>query len=397
VAGQGGLGHSAVPDGQQWAFADSELRGVALRRVTLERSQPANFRVVVAQTVRDRVELLREILVLSVVPQLLLLGLLGVWMHNVIGRELQPLEQLQRAVDQRGSRDLQPLGVQTNTRDMARLTSSFEALLARIHEAHVSQREFTGNVAHELRTPLAGIRSLAEFGLQDSQAQVPLMQLQLRRILSSTERASHLIDQLLALALADEMREGLPLAPVAADELLREMLLALLPRADALGVDWGATGLDTPTGVLGSAALLEGLVGNLLDNALRYGRPAPGVQQRVTLELTLIPGTDAGPTGAAEVLIAVTDNGPGMDESQRQQVRQRWAQGAEGQRVGEGSGLGLAIAARYAALLGGRLLLDAAVPGPGLRAAVVLKQAPTPAGDARAAGLLHGAAAAGSR
>ncbi len=397
VAGQGGLGRSDVPDGEIRAFADTEQRGLALRRVTLDRTLPAPFTVVVAQTVRDRVELLGQLLVLSVMPQVLLLGLLGLWTRNAIGRELQPLEQLERAIEQRGSRDLEPLGVVANTTDLARLTAAFDALLARIHEAHAAQREFTGNVAHELRTPLAGIRSLAEFGLREGPMQAPLlqaplMQAQLRRILTSTERASHLIDQLLAMALAEEMREGLPLVWLAADEVLRELLLALLPRADALGIDLGANGLDVSTVVRGNRALLEGLVGNLLDNALRYGKPGPGLQQQVTLELLRVPltqGTGASvntalatharddAANAFEVWIAVTDNGPGMDDAQRQQVRQRWAQGAEGQRVGEGSGLGLAIAARYAQLMGGRFVLESAAPGPGLRAAVALPHTPS--------------------
>jgi signal transduction histidine kinase len=189
-------------------------------------------------------------------------------------------------------------------------------------------------------------------------------QAQLRSIEASQERASRLVDQLLALALADEARDSLPLAPVMLDDLVRACVLAFLPRADAADVDLGAVGLDAPVPVMGRIELLEGLLNNLVDNALRYGLPADGTPARITVELT---------HGADEVVLSVVDNGPGMEPRQRDQLLRRWAQGEAGQRLGEGAGLGLAIVARYAALLGGRFTLLPAVGGAGLRASVTLQ------------------------
>jgi two-component system sensor histidine kinase TctE len=185
---------------------------------------------------------------------------------------------------------------------------------------------------------------------------------------TSEARASHLVDQLLALALADEARDSLQLEPLAIDTLVQDLLLRLLPRADAAGVDLGAEGLEQPLRAMGTVALVEGLLGNLVDNALRYGRPtAPGVTPRVTV---------AAHPQNGELLLTVTDNGPGMEPGQQQRVLERWAQGRSAAEQGTGSGLGLAIVARYVALLGGRLSLRPVSVGTGLRVSVWLRGVP---------------------
>jgi len=160
-----------------------------------------------------------------------------------------------------------------------------------------------------------------------------------------------------------EARDSLQLEPVALDELVRRSVLMFLPRADARGVDLGAVGLDSPVQVQGSVALLEGLLNNLIDNALRYGRPPDGAPPRVTVELR---------REAHEVELSVSDNGPGMALTHREVLLRRWAQGEAGAKLGEGAGLGLAIVARYAALLGGRIELGTAAEGRGLRASLRL-------------------------
>lgn len=377
LAGQSGLGQAERESAADWTFDDSAGRGAALRRVTLWRSKPAEHVVVVARTVRVRTEFMRKLLVYSTVPQALLLVLLGVALRASVGRELGPLAALQQALDRRDSRELQPLDIVPQTRDLARLAAAIDALLARIADGVAAQREFAGNVAHELRTPLAGIRSLAEYGLRQRDAAAQRAQLQ--AILRSEERASHRIDQLLALARALEARAGLQLAPLAVDALVRDLLLRLMTRADALGVDLGAVGLDRPVFALADAALLEGALENLIDNALRYGRPAAAqALPTVTVEVQ---------GGGAEAAISVTDNGPGMAEGELRRVHGRWAQGAAGERLALGTGLGLSIVARYVEQLGGRFELAAAPQGTGLRATIRLRAAlPAPGGGAATIG-----------
>ena len=121
--------------------------------------------------------------------------------QRLVGTDLAPLVRLERDLLSRDARDLSPVQVQSQVRDFVRLVESFTALRATIRRAVVAQREFAGNIAHELRTPLSGIRALAEFGLPDGTQSV--MREQLAEIIRMQNKASRLVDQLLALVFAE--------------------------------------------------------------------------------------------------------------------------------------------------------------------------------------------------
>jgi len=378
VAGHAGLHPPDLAQDLSHEFSDTVYQGRRLRAVTVRRELPARFEVVMAQTTTSRALLLQRLLLLSVVPQALLLLGLAAWLWRGIQADLAPLNALQQAVDQRDAHDLtalpERLSGDASSRDVQHLGMAINALLARVARGIQAQREFAGNVAHELRTPLAGIRALAEHGLAQPEAAV--WRQQLRAVLHSQARASHLVDQLLALALADEAGASLRLAPVALEPLVKQAVLQYLPRADALGVDlgvdFGALGSDAGVSVWGQAALLEGLVGNLLDNALRYGvAPRAGEVPRVTVAVHRW----ADAQGQAFVRLAVIDEGPGLSAAETVAATQRWAQGTAGERLGQGAGLGLAIVCRYAALMQAELHLGPAANGRGLEVRVDLRAA----------------------
>ena len=361
LAGHAGLRPAQFGEAVKPQFAAMEYQGRVLRTVTIHRQQPGDFYVVMAQTTGSRDRLLQRLLTFSIVPQLLLLVLLAAWLQRAIEDDLTPLAALEEAVRKRDARELTPVPVSATTRDVQRLGQAINALLGRIAYSVQAQREFSGNVAHELRTPLAGIRALADYGLRQNDPQVWREQLQ--GIAQSQERASHLVDQLLALALADETQQTLEQTPVAVDALVRDAVLRFLPRADAAGVDLGARGVDQPVFAMGHVALIEGVLTNLLDNALRYGR-APTGQSYITVSVTDAPQA---------VVLAVTDNGPGVSHEQLKRLTQRWVQGSAGEALREGSGLGLAIVSEYARLLGASVSMQTESPH-GLRVSVTLNK-----------------------
>ena len=363
LAGHPGLGLPALPETHAPYFTELAFQNQNLRAVVVSRTRPAAFKVVVGQTTRSRNNQFDRLLFFSIAPQIVLLGLLALWLRRAIQDDVQPLMDLERAVAQRDARDLTPVAVSERTRDVQRLGQAINALLERIGRVVRAQKEFAGNVAHELRTPLAGIRALAEYGLSQDRPEV--WREQLRSIAQSQERASHLVDQLLALALAQEAREVLQPQRLRLDEVVRDGLLRHLPRADGLRVDLGARGLEAPVQVLAQRALLEGVLDNLIDNALRYGLPPDGQGARVTVEIA----TEA--QGA--VRLSVSDNGPGIDEAQRQRLVLRWAQGPAGAALRQGAGLGLAIVAEYARILGATLSLDAGEEGRGLKVSLLFQ------------------------
>lgn len=366
IAGHAGLEPpGGRDDGSEWRYADLHYQGQMLRAVVLERAQPP-ARIVVALTTASRQDLLRRLIGYSVVPQVLLLLGLMLWLRRAVSHDLQPLSALREVVERRDAADLSPLPRpvvdDTASRDVHGLAVAIDALLGRVAGGVAAQREFAGNVAHELRTPLAGIRALAEYGL--SRAEPAQWREQLVLILQSQQRASRLVDQLLALALADESGPAVTLSPVDLAACARDRLLQLLPQADQAGVELEAAGLDAPALVWGDAALIDGLLSNLLDNALRYGR-LPGQPGHIRLEVR----QELQPDGP-RVHLSVCDQGPGLAAAERAALKARWRQGPEGTRLGLGAGLGLAIVQRYADLMQARFRLEEGPQGHGLCACV---------------------------
>lgn len=359
VAGDPALKPPRLPEAVSYRFADFTLRGRALRTVTLRRDEPVAFEVVMAQTTLSRSTLLQRLLAYSIAPQMVLLLVLAWWLRRTIQHDMQPLVELQQAVDQRDAHDLTFVPVSATTRDVERLGAAVNSLLARLDRSARAQREFAGNIAHELRTPLAGIRALAEYGLAQKDPQA--WRAQLERIASSQARASRLVDQLLALALADEANSGIRLEEIALHDMVRDAVLRFLPRADQANVDLGARGAEYPVSVAGDVTLVEGILNNLIDNALRYGLDPASTMPSVTVELA---------RQAGGVTLSVIDNGPGMPEDMRSRLTQRWTQGEAGHSLGQGAGLGLAIVAQYARLMHARLALSSGPQGRGLTASV---------------------------
>ena len=360
VAGEEGLPPARIPKGASYQFAESAFHGRQVRSVTLPRDEPAAFTVVMAQTTASRTHLLQRLLLYSGLMQAWLLLALAWWLRRIIERDLRPLAELQQALDGRDAGDLAPVPAAltrgATTGDVQRLGDSVNSLLARLQASLAAQREFAGNVAHELRTPLAGIRAQASLALAQDDPDV--WRAELQGIVSTQERASRLVDQLLALARAGEASAGLKLQPLALDQVVRDVVLRFVPKADALGIDLGAEGLDEPVQVRGDMALIEGILTNLLDNALRYGA---GPMPRVTVALRR--ENDAA-------VLSVGDNGPGLETEQAGQVTQRWVQGAQGHKLGRGAGLGLAIVRRYAELLEAEFTLEPGPAGQGLTASL---------------------------
>ncbi len=366
LAGHAGLQMPPLDGLNPHAFTQLDWHNKTLRAVVLLRQVPQPFKVVVAQTTKSQAIFFQRLLVLSLVPQLLLLVGLAWWLRRKIQQDVQPLTDLQNAVALRDVRDLTPMPVSDRTSEMKNLSEAINALLSRIEKGVRSQKEFAGNVAHEMRTPLAGMKALTDYAL--SQSNPTVWREQLKKIALSQERASHLLNQLLAMALVQEAQQSV-VEPVNLDEVVRESIMRHLHRADALGIDLGASGLQEDGGLwaLAQRSLLEGIIDNLIDNAFRYCVPPDGSLRRVTVEVT----RDVT-TGLPSLW--VHDNGPGIAPLHRERLRKRWVQGVEGQSLHHGSGLGLAIVSEYARILTARLLFENSEGDQGFKVGLVLQE-----------------------
>ena len=336
------------------SWTDGAYLGRAVRIVSLSKTLPEPFVVVVAQTTDSRNRLLGRLLMAGLIPQVILLAFLAWWLRRRVAQDLEPLSELRGAVEQRDVADLrhipEALTKQARTSDIEHLGTAMNSLFDRLQLGIAAQREFSGNVAHELRTPLTGIRLQAEHALTLSAD--PAIQERMKKLLTSADHASHLIDQLLALAFADEARHSVPLARLDLVEVARAATLRHLARADSLRVDLGAEGVDgsQPMLVLAHRVLVDAVLDNLIDNAFRYG--LADANPKITVSVTQ--------TGS-EIRLAVIDNGRGLTQQEASHYKDRWVQASEVRsivNIGQGVGLGLAIVSRYAELLDAKFILQ---------------------------------------
>ena len=300
----------------------------------------SGYVVQVGETLHKRNRLIGEILVAEFVPTLLVAIAATALAWLGVAHGLRPLEELRLELMRRAPRDLRPLSDAAAPVETAPVVEAFNSLLSQVRDASTMQQRFLANAAHQLRTPLAGLQMHLELLLRRELA--PEVRAEVERMHGATVRASRLANQLLALARVES-------APEHGREFERIDLLTIAdaaarewaPRAHAADIDLGFA-LESAE-LRGDPLLLPELVDNLLDNALRYTAPGGAVTVRTGCH-------DGSP------FLCVEDTGPGIPESERGKVLERFY------RVpgtpGEGSGLGLAIVQEVVARHRGVLDID---------------------------------------
>ena len=334
-----------LPQRAVLGFSTVQLQGKRYRVLAIQ----GRFQVVqVAQDLAVRQRMAGQLAWRTVLPTALMLPMLALVVLWVVTLSLQPVQRVRAQLAQRAARDLSPVSDTDLPSEVQPLVREFNALLARVRQAFEAQQQFVADAAHELRTPLAALKLQLQ-GLRRAPDEAARGQA-LERLGTGIDRATHLIEQLLALARQDSQAQA-PLQAVALDALCRDAVVEISTLAHARGMDLGLGSCD-PLQVQGDAQALRMLLRNLLDNAIKYGRG------RVDLSLS----ADAG-----AALVVVEDDGPGIPEAERERVFDRFYRAeAQAQQAG-GSGLGLAIAQRVAQAHGGSLKLGDSAQLGGLR------------------------------
>ncbi len=342
-----------LPDGKP-RLTSMTIAGVPLRVVSIEvrvgGSTGEVVRLVVGETVNKRATLLSEILLEMALPQLgLLLGAL-LFVRFAVDRGLRPLTVVTAAIEARGHALLTPVSEAGLPWEARILVTRINELLGRLERAILAQRRFVADAAHQLRTPLAALSLHAETAQRSLDAESRNQAL--RGLQTSVGRAARVTQQLLALA-----RSG---PEAAASRTLSKLDLAVLARsagetwigpALARHMDFGFVAPAQPVMILGHAGLLEELINNLIDNALRYCPRGSSV----TLSVSVSPVPE----------LALTDDGPGVPEAERERIFERFHRG--GTVETEGCGLGLAIVREIATVHGATVTAEAGRDGCGSR------------------------------
>ena len=328
-------------------FSDTVAGGEPYRIYAL---RTATQVVQVAQQTEARGRMAGQLALRAVLPVALLAPVLMLIVWWVVGRAIGPIERVRRQVAARRPDDLGPLPTAGLPAEVRPLVGEMNGLLTRLSAAWDALTHFTADAAHELRSPLAALRLQAQ-SLQRAPDDATRA-IATERLLAGIDRATRLVEQLLALARQEGAGEGAELVSLDLTALARNALADAEPEAARHAI---ALTLDAPTAhvvLRADEAALAVLLRNLLGNALRHTPPGGQVRVGVREEASVID-------------LTVEDSGPGIAPDERARVQDRFY------RVpgtpGHGSGLGLAIVRAIAERHGAALTLDASPTLGGLR------------------------------
>ena len=393
LAGDAGL---TVPGDEPAAeggvrFRDDQIGDEPVRVAYLWLPAPGGGRsdalVQVAETLGKRSQLATEIIKGVILPQFVILPLAVVLVWFALARGIRPLAELQQRIRKRESTDLSAIAEGDVPDEVAPLVRAINDLLQRLDKTIATQRHFLADAAHQLKTPLAGLRMQCELAAREidsGRGDPASMKHTLRQIALSTQRAAHMVNQLLSMARAEDNGQAARHQHVDLAAVTRAVVRDFVPRAIERRIDLGYEGPETheSTRLHGEPVLLSEMVRNLVDNALQY-TPAGG-----TVTARVVPD----PFGQV-VVLQVEDTGPGIAPAEREAVFRPFYRALDTQV--DGSGLGLAIVAEVAQRHGAEVTVvdarprngpTATSPGALFTVRFPLRPAVAPAPSASAAG-----------
>nr|WP_229511090.1 MULTISPECIES: sensor histidine kinase [unclassified Massilia] len=288
---------------------------------------PRKALVQVAETLDKRALLANEIIKGVILPQFIILPIILALVWFALSRGLSPLAELQERIRARSSDDLSPIDSRQVPEEISPLVGSLNDMLGRLSQTIDMQKRFIADAAHQMKTPLAGMRMQSELALR--QLDPDEIHRSLEQLAKSSESATRLVNQLLALARAENQpHAGLAFEEIDLAALARGVVQDWVQASFAHRIDLGYEAQDEDVNIAGNALMLRELLSNLIDNALRYTPPGGSVTVRVRRD------GDAA-------LLEVEDTGPGIAPHERAHVFERFYR-ILGSNT-PGSGLGLAI------------------------------------------------------
>lgn len=278
-----------------------------------------------------------------------------VWLGIQLG--LRPVRRLREEIAARSPQDLRPIDEATVPREIAPVVVTLNRLFTTLRASVQSQQQFIANTAHQLRTPITGLQAQLDLLLAESAA-APV-KTRLLTLQEGIRQLAHSANQLLTLARADPaVNIAAKLPVIDLKGIVGEVVARFYDRALSASIDLGVDAASTS--IQADPALLDDLVSNLVDNALKY-TPAGG-------SVTVSAGRSAG-----RPFLAVSDTGPGIPEAERSRVRNRFYRLPNS--PGHGSGLGLAIVDEIARLNDAAMSIESGAGGRGARISILFPPA----------------------
>ncbi len=327
--------YAALVDFYDDRLADEDVRVAVLLQPVVSQSGRGMAVVQVAETLQLRQSLARQILIDTIWRQALLVAIIALVVVIVVQRGMRPVRRLSGELEERAENDLKPIAAPDAPREVLPLVEATNHVMARLAHLLENQKRFVRDTAHQLRTPLAVLKTQVQSALHGDVE--PRQALQ--EINDTVERATVLANQMLSLAKVEQLRQQ-PDAPVVDfAQGVRSLALELSPLIADQDLDFEIETVPTP--VQSHEWMLRELARNLLHNAIRHSPTGGPLAVRV-----------AGDAGSA--VLAISDSGPGIADELRSRLFQPFSPG----NPRGGSGLGLAICHEIVAALGGTIALD---------------------------------------
>ena len=345
----GVLARPALVETAYQRAGEADARHNAMARVFV---LPAGFRLLVGRDLEER-DSLRQIIIratLSSVAWLVVIGIVGGVF--VARRVLARVDAMNASAARIMTGDLSDRLPLSGTGDeLDRLAQNLNAMLERIVALMHGLREVSDNIAHDLKTPLTRLRNGAEEALRTAK-QPAEYHAAMERVIDESDGLIRIFNALLMIARTESGMDRTAMAPIDMSDIVRDVAELYEPLAEQEQVRL-TFAAGVPGMVTGNRELISLALANLIDNALKYGRPTGGAERVIDVGLM---------TRADDMELSVSDHGPGIPVSDRLRVLDRFVR-LEGARSLPGSGLGLALAAAVAKLHGGSLRLESNDPG----------------------------------
>ncbi|GAB2180367.1 sensor histidine kinase [Denitratisoma sp. agr-D3] len=362
VAGDQDIPWVDIPEGgepESVRYRDEEIGGDEVRVAFGYFPVADSGRVVlvqVAETRKKRQGLAASMVSGVIVPQFVIVPLAVLLVYLGLARGITPLQRLQQDLRRRRSSDLSPVSTTGIPEEIRPLIEAMNAVMKRLDDNLHAQRRFIADAAHQIKTPLTGLRTQTEIALRENDPQA--LRSILRNVALGAERLSHLSQQLLSLARAEATtQQASQFAPLDLREVARSVAEEWADRALAKNLDLGYEEDPQPVVITGSKFLLREMLVNLMDNAVKYTPP----EGRITLRVKTL---------RDNALLQLEDSGPGIQPEERELVFDRFYRGLY--TAEEGSGLGLAIVREIADLHGGQATMGVPALHPGTLVTVSL-------------------------
>lgn len=299
-------------------------------------------RVLVGDTVAVRQKLVDDVVKGLLVPVAFVLPALALIIWLSVGRGLRPLANLAAGLAGRSASDLHPVDTAGAPSEIRPVANALDGLFQRLHDSREREKNFTAFAAHELKTPLAGLKTQAQIALGADEPQVRTRAL--TRIVQAVDRTSRLVRQLLDLTAVEAATEEPNQQQAPLSDVVGDVVAGLAQFAVARGVSVNVAPIGGHLVVRYDADLLSTALRNVVENALQYASEGTAVR-------CYVKEMDEG------VSIHIDDDGPGMRDHELSRARERFFRGSETGSGNSGSGLGLSIVEAAMNRVGGELLL----------------------------------------